>query len=52
MSTTLVSDQLLMAGIMVFVVMMMMNRQGGSDTAKAMNFRKSRAKMSTQEETM
>lgn len=47
MSTTLVPI-ILMAGIMVFVVMMM-NRQGGSN-AKAMNFGKSRAKMSTQEE--
>lgn len=46
-STTLVPI-ILMAGIMVFVVMMM-NRQGGSN-AKAMNFGKSRAKMSTQEE--
>ena len=47
MSTTLVPI-ILMAGIMVFVVMMM-NRQGGSN-AKAMNFGKSRARMSTQEE--
>ena len=47
MSTTLVPI-ILMAGIMGFVVMMM-NRQGGSN-AKAMNFGKSRAKMSTQEE--
>ena len=47
MSTTLVPI-ILMAGIMVFVVMMM-NRQGGSN-AKAMNFGKSRAKMSTQQE--
>ena len=47
MSTTLVPI-ILMAGIMVFVVMMM-NRQGGSK-AKAMNFGKSRARMTNHDE--
>ena len=47
MSTTLVPI-ILMAGIMVFVVMMM-NRQGGSN-AKAMNFGKSRARMTNHDE--
>ena len=40
---------LLMVGVVIFLFMMM-NRQGGGANAKAMNFGKSRAKMSTKNE--